>query len=124
MPPSDSLSPPPHLKYAFLLQLDVDIDGALNPVQFLALAMRTLRRLQNSTIPPKNKGSPRRTTDDSGSQIEPGQHGRHRLATTAAKGHLKSATQQAAARLKSADPNGFGIITFSQCVRHLALDDG
>lgn len=99
-----------------LLQVDVDADGVLNPAQFLALAKRTLGRLQKSMILPLEQCPPR-ITDNSGS---PRQHGRHRLATTAG---LKGATQQAAARLKSADPNGFGIVTFSQCVRHLALDD-
>lgn len=107
------------------IQLDVDADGVLNPAQFLALAKRTLGRLQTTTMPPQEYWPPKRTANGWGSPIAPGQHGRHRLAAAEAKGHLKFATQQAAARLKSADPNGFGVITFSQCVRHLvALDDG
>eukprot|EP00903_Cladosiphon_okamuranus_P006338 g6208.t2 len=87
-------------------KLDVDADGVLNSAQFLALAKRTVGRLKKSTMSPREtQCPPRRTIEDGGSPIEPGQYGRHRLAMTAAKGQIKSAAQQAAALLKAADPN-------------------
>ncbi len=52
---------------------------------------------------------------------------RHHATTPPAKGRPNGASQKAAAAarlLRSADPNGFGVITFSQCVRHLALNGG
>ncbi|CAN0403348.1 unnamed protein product, partial [Pylaiella littoralis] len=103
--------------------VDVDGDGVLNPVQFLALAKRTLGRMQRARTPPDQLCPPRRYTSDC-SPTTPEQNGRQGLPEVAVGNERPNAVQkQAVARLRAADPNGFGVVTFSQCVLHLAKDN-
>lgn len=117
--PNDTYGCPlqPTPESAFSSQVDVDADGVVNPAQFLTLAKRTLgQTMQHET---------KLSTDENRSPTAPERIRDHRHATTPAKGRPNGASQQAAAAaarlLRSADPHGFGVITFSQCVRYLTV---
>ncbi|CAM9487950.1 unnamed protein product [Ectocarpus sp. 13 AM-2016] len=103
-------------------EADVNADGVLNPAQFLALAKRMLRRTQRTTTPSRQDTLQRHSTNCS--PTTPGTNGRHRQAEPAAKANLSCAEKIAATQLRAADPHGFGVITFSQCVLHLASSVG
>ncbi|CAB1118558.1 unnamed protein product [Ectocarpus sp. CCAP 1310/34] len=103
-------------------EVDVNADGVLNPAQFLALAKRMLRRTQRMTTPSRQETAQRHSTNCS--PTTPGTNGRHRQAGSAPKANLSCAEKIAATQLRAADPHGFGVITFSQCVLHLASSVG
>ncbi|CAN0514623.1 unnamed protein product, partial [Ectocarpus sp. 12 AP-2014] len=103
-------------------EADVNAEGVLNPAQFLAFAKRMLRRTQRTTTPSRQDTAQRHSTNCS--PTTPGTNGRHRQAGPAAKANLSCVEKIAATQLRAADPHGFGVITFSQCVLHLASSVG
>ncbi|CAN0232699.1 unnamed protein product [Hapterophycus canaliculatus] len=100
-------------------QVDVDANGTLNPVQFLTLAKRILRRAQRSTL--LSQQSPSKTHDPVVSSMSSeASRVHHAMMVISGKERPNVVEQQAVARLRAADPHGFGLITYSQSVLHLA----
>ncbi|CAM9689410.1 unnamed protein product, partial [Scytosiphon promiscuus] len=99
-------------------EVDVDADGVLNPVQFLTLAKQILRRAQRAT-PPSCRSPSRKHDAAFGASMAIEAHGGHHPVMSGVKERPNVVEQQAVARLRAADPHGFGSITYSQCVLHL-----